>query len=179
MPRNRKRRPPAEPIDVRIDEAGSLSCGRCGQAFPSIIFNERIAAHVMSWDDEGFETRQITPEIETRVSDGQSAPWLATMSITAWGWRFDGEAWRPTSESHSEWAQANKVMQRPDLYSEKDITRAKSVLSRGTSAYTDKNREQKLEIPSITAAQEIAQRFTLPTKIECIQCSMLNMVTSG
>jgi hypothetical protein len=101
MPRNRKRRPPAEPIDVRIDEAGSLSCGRCGQAFPSIIFNERIAAHVMSWDDEGFETRQITPEIETRVSDGQSAPWLATMSITAWGWRFDGEAWRPTSESHS------------------------------------------------------------------------------
>jgi hypothetical protein len=170
MPRNRKKQTPTEPVEASIDERGMWSCGRCGQAFP-FIFNTRIAEHVLARDADGFETRRLAPGFEMRVHYGYAEAWLEVMSIVAWGWKFDGTVWRPTAENRRRWLQASEVVKHPDGYTERQVAEAKAGIKRGSFPRSNSNPSNE---PSHT--NDVGQRFTLPTQIECIKCGRLNRV---
>jgi hypothetical protein len=175
MPRNGKKRPPAEPIDVRMDEAGNLSCGRCGQSFPH-MFRPRITTHVMALDADGLETRQVAPDVTVRVQEPHAEEWLEVMSIVAWSWKFDGATWRPTAEHRARRQWAREVMRRPDLHTDHDVRVARQGIATGRFSRTNKGRVAMGEVRPSLLDKEIAQRFDIPTEIECISCGVTNCI---
>ena len=103
----------------------------------------------------------------------QAAAALRVMAVSAWGWRFDGDTWRPTKEHVTRRAWAKKVLEDPDRWTAAEVQEARCRLNRG-QFYHDGEREKLFTEDPLTP--DVARRFVLPTRIECIECGAINRV---
>jgi hypothetical protein len=86
MPRNRQRRPPAEPVEARIEyvrggqpECVALTrCGHCGQQ--------------LMWFECDVETSALRWPSTSMIAYHGDRSFIATNA----GWRWDGRVWHPT-----------------------------------------------------------------------------------
>jgi hypothetical protein len=160
MVRNRKRRPSTEVADVIVSRYGVLSCWRCGQHFQHVF--------------EGLSEYLATLRVETQAGyDERVEGQFEVAKMLAWGWRFDGTTWRPTADSRRRWMRACRVVQDPERYSAAEVEEARQGLARGAFPRNDPGREPGTNTRPPTG---LVRGFTLPTRIECIQCGALNHV---
>ena len=144
---------------------------------PSVphVFNPSITEHLANLDADGFETLDLGNDVSIRVRYGEQAEgWLEVMSAVTWGWRFDDGIWRLTEDGRKQWEWARNVLRHPKEHSEEDVTRARNGLTRGSFPRSDMDRVPLAERGSTLAMNEIAQRFALPTTIDCPDCGTLN-----
>ena len=177
MPRNRKKRPPAERVEATIDLAGAhrletIRCGACRQRLPLFFLTffggvaEIQLAAVTHGEDVPRDVERLTSAM------------IEAVAIRAWGWRFDDGIWRPTADARARWLRACEVQRQPHRFTSAELEAARVCLAWGGASRKDKDRLRGKDRREYRLTPEDAERFTLPTRIECIQCGALNRVAA-
>jgi hypothetical protein len=177
MPRNRKRKPPAEPIEARLWcapepictlEAAAewhAHCGRCDQHIFAFQWHVKMMragrVPLIEWLPLGIPVDRI-------IADG--SPVGRTLFSDLKGRVWDGEVWRVTADARARRHRAWLAEQRGNASTAERNRRRYDVWHRSNPRDTS-----SLPRPLTKPVRGVAG-YLLPTKVECSACDAINIV---
>jgi hypothetical protein len=174
MPRNRKRKPPADPVEARITpheapagvEACEARCGRCNG--PVLIYTVNRAPIGALWEP-------------LPIAVGEQ------FVFSNWGRRWDGAVWRSTAERIRRWQRereqaAIRLEQSRDAAERANAARRRDTArGRLRAGALHRTNHDTMKTSSVGMYPIVARDgYVLPTIMECDKCSVENVIgTNG
>jgi hypothetical protein len=162
MPRNRKPKPPADPVDARIRvyglgedvKAHEARCGRCGY-------------YLVLFEWSRMPIGDMWSPLFVPIDNGDR------VMASVWGRSWDGGVWRATGERARQRREALSALER-GLGHEGDIHRERLRMG----AFYRRNRGDRIQkTMSIGLHPPVAgEGFHLPTRMECERCYVENTI---
>jgi hypothetical protein len=139
MPRNRTKRPPAEPVEAIVGWQGAhrletIHCGACRQRFP--LFFITFFSGAAEFQLDAMTQGQEIP----RDAEGVVRAMIHALAIRAYGWRFDDSIWRATADTRARWLRACEVQRQPHRFTSAELKAARVYLRWGGAGRNDKDR---------------------------------------
>jgi len=153
MPRNRKCRPPAEPVEARVVSKPGITIPRV----LTLVGQRPI----------------IGPDLPVLVRCGRCGQELigpdAVLGAETWGWRLDGDTWRPTEHHRTQRRRAREASRDLGRFSPAERDRLVSNLQESRF-----RRGWKIAGPI-----RINSRFLDKVKVECPACGAVNRLSGA